>query len=87
MPRFFQLLIDFVEELRDNHPNVENYNIKKLFYLIKINDKIKTRSYVDNYQLYLSMNNVINASEKDSTKARKMHEELIKGYQNGRRNS
>tara|TARA_Y100000034_G_scaffold125634_1_gene175617 strand:+ start:541 stop:759 length:219 start_codon:yes stop_codon:yes gene_type:complete len=68
-----------------NHINVEDYNLNKLFYLIKVNDKIKTRGYVDSYQLYESLQNVINSDKKSFNKTSKHLQEIKKEYYNGRR--
>lgn len=88
MPLFFEHLIEFCEELRlSNHINVENYSINKLFYLLKVNDKIKTRSYLDSYQLYESLQNVINSDQKTFNGNKERLQKLKKEYWNGRRNS
>ena len=88
LPLFFEHLIEFCEELRfSNHLNVEQYGLNKVFYLLKVNDKIKTRNYLDNYQLYESLHNVINSSEKTFNKNSESLKKLKKGYWNGRRNS
>lgn len=87
LPTFYELLAEFVEELRSTHPHVESYSIPKIFYLVGLQDKIKTRSYVDEHLLVNLMNNVINSSEKDSTANQITYKKLIKDYYNGRRNS
>jgi len=73
--------------LRGNHPIVENYSIPKIIYLSIINDKLKTRDFADQHLLDQHMNSVINSDQKNSAKAAKNYEKLIKGYYNGRRNS
>lgn len=85
MPVFFDFLADACEMLRNNHPNVESYSLPKVFKLIKINDKQKTRSYVDAHLLDNYLTNVVNSGEKkDFEKAKKEYNRLIKDYQNGR---
>lgn len=87
LPTFFQSIVEISEYLRDTHPNVESYSLNKLFYLYNINDRVRTNKYLDEFVLYQSMYSVINSDDKYFKKNQKKHNQLIKGYQDGRRNS
>ncbi len=88
MPVFYEFLIECCETLRIHHPNVEKYGLPKILKLMDVNDKIKTRGYVDAHLLDNYLSNVVNSPDKKSfAKASNDYKDLIKGYQNGRRNS
>lgn len=85
MPVFFEFLLECSETLRLHHPDVESYGLPKVFTLIKVNDKIKTRNYVDQHMLDNYLTNVVNSPDKKSfAKNSEAYRKLIKGYQNGR---
>lgn len=88
IPHFFQIIIEFVEELRPNHPNVESYTLPKVIYLLNVVDKIKTRDYLTQHNLYEVFTNVLNSPDDNTLRSNNIiYKKFKESYNNGRRSS
>lgn len=76
------MLVEKIEELRSDHPNVETYSIPKLLYLSNVCNKIKRRNYVEEHLLYNRLEYLVNSDEKHFEENKNNYKKLIKDYIN-----